>query len=355
MGRGARPGRGPAPRRCAGRDGPDSVAVFGGGGLTNEKAYQLGKLARVALGTSQIDYNGRWCMSSAASAGNRAFGIDRGLPFPLADVEQTDVVVLVGSNLAETMPPAARHLDRLRERGGRVVVIDPRRTPTAERADLFLQPVPGTDLALALGLLHLLDAAGAVDEEYVARAHHRLGRRTPRGRGLVARAGRAGLRRPGRRAARAGRAARRRRPGHGAHRARCRAARPGHRDGAGLDRRRARARAARRAVLRIRLPHRPGQRPGRPRARAEGRPAARLPDDRRPGRARPRRRRVGRRPGRRCPGRGARRTSCSTRSARRRPAGAAGLRQQHRGLRSRTRRTSPTGWRRSTCWSSPTS
>lgn len=148
--------------------GADSVAVFGGGGLTNEKAYQLGKLARVALGTSQVDYNGRWCMSSAASAANRAFGIDRGLPFPLADVEQTDVLVLVGSNLAETMPPAARHLDRLRENGGHVVVIDPRRTTTADRADTFLQPVPGTDLAIALGLLHLLDGAGAVDEEYVA-------------------------------------------------------------------------------------------------------------------------------------------------------------------------------------------
>jgi assimilatory nitrate reductase catalytic subunit len=148
--------------------GPDAVAVFGGGGLTNEKAYQLGKLARVALGTSQIDYNGRWCMSSAASAGMRAFGLDRGLPFPLADVEQADVVVLVGSNLAETMPPAARHLDALRARGGQVVVVDPRRTPTADRADLFLQPVPGADLALALGVLHLLVAAGAVDDDYVA-------------------------------------------------------------------------------------------------------------------------------------------------------------------------------------------
>jgi assimilatory nitrate reductase catalytic subunit len=147
--------------------GPDSVAVFGGGGLTNEKAYSLGKFARVALGTSQIDYNGRWCMSSAAAAGNKAFGLDRGLPFPLADIEQTDVLVLAGSNLVETMPPAARHLDRLRERGGQVVVIDPRRTPTAERADLFIQPVPGTDLALALGLMHLLIAAEAVDEEYV--------------------------------------------------------------------------------------------------------------------------------------------------------------------------------------------
>ncbi|WP_309647197.1 molybdopterin oxidoreductase family protein [Nocardioides sp.] len=148
--------------------GADAVAVFGGGGLTNEKAYQLGKLARVALGTSQIDYNGRWCMSSAASAGNQAFGIDRGLPFPLADLERADVVVLVGSNLAETMPPAARHLDRLRARGGHVVVIDPRRTTTADRADTFLQPVPGTDLALALGLLHLVVAAGDVDEDYVA-------------------------------------------------------------------------------------------------------------------------------------------------------------------------------------------
>ncbi|MEI7055091.1 molybdopterin oxidoreductase family protein [Nocardioides sp. CCNWLW239] len=148
--------------------GADANAVFGGGGLTNEKAYQLGKFARVALGTSQIDYNGRWCMSSAASAGNQAFGVDRGLPFPLADIEQTDVCVLVGSNLAETMPPAARHLDRLRENGGKVVVIDPRLTPTGERADLFLQPVPGTDLPLALGVLHLLDAAGAVDEGYIA-------------------------------------------------------------------------------------------------------------------------------------------------------------------------------------------
>ena len=148
--------------------GADSVAVFGGGGLTNEKAYQLGKFARVALGTSQIDYNGRWCMSSAATAGTRAFGVDRGLPFPLADLEQTDVVVLVGSNLAETLPPAARHLDALREGGGTVVVVDPRRTPTADRADLLLQPVPGTDLALALGVLHLLVAGGHVDEEYVA-------------------------------------------------------------------------------------------------------------------------------------------------------------------------------------------
>ncbi|HET7476168.1 MAG TPA: molybdopterin oxidoreductase family protein [Dermatophilaceae bacterium] len=149
------------------RHGPDAVGVFGGGGLTNEKAYALGKLARVALRTRMIDYNGRWCMSSAASAGQRAFGLDRGLPFPLADIEQADVVVLVGSNLAETAPPAARHLDALRERGGRLVVVDPRSTPTSRRADLHLQPVPGTDLALAHGILHVLIARQLVDEAYI--------------------------------------------------------------------------------------------------------------------------------------------------------------------------------------------
>ncbi|WP_275426150.1 molybdopterin oxidoreductase family protein [Nocardioides gilvus] len=148
--------------------GADTIAVFGGGGLTNEKAYALGKFTRTVLRSSQIDYNGRWCMSSAAAASNKAFGLDRGLPFPLVDIETADVVVLVGSNMAETMPPAARHLDRLREAGGQLVVIDPRRTPTAERADLALQPVPGTDLALALGVLHHLLAVGAVDEDYLA-------------------------------------------------------------------------------------------------------------------------------------------------------------------------------------------
>ena len=178
LGRGARHWSPTGCSRCAPSTAPDAVGVFGGGGLTNEKAYQLGKFARVALGTSQIDYNGRWCMSSAASAGTRAFGLDRGLPFPLADVEQADVVVLVGSNLAETMPPAARHLDALRERGGQVVVIDPRRTPTADRADVFVQPVPGTDLALALGVLHLLVARRDGRRGVRRRAHHRLGGRS---------------------------------------------------------------------------------------------------------------------------------------------------------------------------------
>ncbi|MFF7444581.1 MULTISPECIES: molybdopterin-dependent oxidoreductase [unclassified Streptomyces] len=155
-------------RRTRTEHGPDACGVFGGGGLTNEKAYTLGKFARVVLGTSQIDYNGRFCMSSAAAGGIKAFGLDRGLPFPLEDIPRTGCVILVGSNLAETMPPSLRFFSELKENGGTLIVVDPRRTKTAEQADLHLMPRPGTDLALALGLLHLVVAEGRVDEEYVA-------------------------------------------------------------------------------------------------------------------------------------------------------------------------------------------
>lgn len=147
--------------------GRDSVAVFGGGGLTNEKAYALGKFARVALRTRQIDYNGRFCMSSAAAAGNRAFGVDRGLPFPLADLATADTLLLVGANVAETMPPLVRYLVEQKQRGGTLIVVDPRVTATARQASLHLQPMPGTDLAMANTLLHIALAEGWVDRQYV--------------------------------------------------------------------------------------------------------------------------------------------------------------------------------------------
>lgn len=146
--------------------GADSIGVFGGGGLTNEKAYLLGKFARVAIGTAQIDYNGRFCMSSAAAAGNRAFGLDRGLPFPVTDLRAADTVLLAGANLAETMPPLLSQLRGVIDAGG-LIVIDPRRSATAELAALHLQPKPGTDLVLALGLLHSVVADGYLDRSYV--------------------------------------------------------------------------------------------------------------------------------------------------------------------------------------------
>ena len=160
--------------------GRDAVAVFGGGGLTNEKAYALGKFARTVLRTANIDYNGRFCMASAAAGANRAFGADRGLPFPLADLAGADAVVLLGSNLAETMPPSVQHLAGVRSRGG-LVVVDPRRSATAALTGepgsgvghagdqgVHVQPVPGTDLVVLLALLHVVVAEGLVDDEYVA-------------------------------------------------------------------------------------------------------------------------------------------------------------------------------------------
>ncbi|MEJ1179024.1 MULTISPECIES: molybdopterin oxidoreductase family protein [unclassified Pseudarthrobacter] len=153
------------------RYGKDAVGVFGGGGLTNEKAYMLGKFARLALGTSRIDYNGRFCMSSAAAAGMRAFGVDRGLPFPLEDLDNASTIMMLGSNVAETMPPFVQHLKGVRDAGG-LVIVDPRRSATAKfTADgggLHLQPLPGTDLTLLLGLSHVVIHEGLADAAFIA-------------------------------------------------------------------------------------------------------------------------------------------------------------------------------------------
>lgn len=154
-------------RQIQARWGRDSVGVFGGGALTNEKAYLLGKFARVALGTSNIDYNGRFCMSSAATAAQLAFGIDRGLPFPLEDIPRAQVILLVGSNIAETMPPLMQYIEAQHQRGGHLLVVDPRVSVTAKAAALHLQLTPGTDAALANGLLHILIRDGLIDRAYI--------------------------------------------------------------------------------------------------------------------------------------------------------------------------------------------
>jgi assimilatory nitrate reductase catalytic subunit len=154
-------------RHAQSAHGLDSVGVFGSGSLTNEKAYLLGKFARVALRTSQIDYNGRFCMASAAAGSLAAFGIDRGLPFPVDDIALSDAILLVGSNLAETMPPVMQHFEEQRRRGGALIVVDPRLTPTAAAASLHLALTPGTDTALLNGLLHLAIHSGAIDEQFI--------------------------------------------------------------------------------------------------------------------------------------------------------------------------------------------
>ena len=154
-------------RRTQENHGADAVGVFGGGSLTNEKSYLMGKFARVALGTANIDYNGRFCMSSAAAASIKAFGIDRGLPFPVEDIAGAEAILLVGSNASETMPPIMQYFEAQRTNGGRLIVADPRLTATAQRADLHLRLTPGTDAALANGILHILVRDGLIDTDYI--------------------------------------------------------------------------------------------------------------------------------------------------------------------------------------------
>ena len=153
--------------RTQAEHGADAVGCFGGGGLTNEKAYAFGKFARVALRTAMIDYNGRFCMSSAATAANRAFGIDRGLPFPLADIAAAGAILLVGSNAAATMPPVMQWFDAGRAAGATHIVVDPRRSATATGSSVHLAPLPGTDLALANGPLQIAIKDNLIDETYI--------------------------------------------------------------------------------------------------------------------------------------------------------------------------------------------
>ncbi|MGH7248813.1 MAG: molybdopterin oxidoreductase family protein, partial [Pseudomonadota bacterium] len=101
-------------------------------------------------------------------AGLKAFGIDRGLPFPLEDISHTEVILMVGANVAETMPPIMQYFDQQRRRGGRLIVADPRATATSRAAVLHLQLTPGTDAALANGLLHLAIAEGTIDADFIA-------------------------------------------------------------------------------------------------------------------------------------------------------------------------------------------
>ncbi len=147
--------------------GRDAAGLFGSGALSNEKTYVLGKFARLALGTANIDYNGRFCMSSAAAASNKAFGIDRGLPFPVADIAKTEVILMVGSNSAETMPPLMQYFEQQRANGGKLIVIDPRQSATAANATLHLKLTPGSDAALANGILHILIRDGLIDTDYI--------------------------------------------------------------------------------------------------------------------------------------------------------------------------------------------
>jgi assimilatory nitrate reductase catalytic subunit len=140
--------------------GQDAMAVFGGGSLTNEKVYLLGKFARVALATANIDYNGRFCMSSAAAGARQVYGLDRGLPFPLEKLAKKDCIVIFGANFAETLPPMSQYIARARKNGASIIMVDPRASKSSSLATHHLAVKPGGDLALALALTHVIFAEG---------------------------------------------------------------------------------------------------------------------------------------------------------------------------------------------------
>jgi assimilatory nitrate reductase catalytic subunit len=149
------------------RYGRDSVAVYGGASLSTEKSYLVGKFARVGLGTRHVDYNGRLCMVSAGHAYKPAFGVDRS-PLPWSDIPKAEVLLVIGANIGECAPITTDYIWRCRDNGGKLVVADPRITPITRNADLYLPVRPGTDLALLMGLLHVVLRDGLEDREFIA-------------------------------------------------------------------------------------------------------------------------------------------------------------------------------------------
>src|SRR6185437_4988338 len=158
-----------AARLSAIRDehGPDSIALYVSGQMTTEAQYLANKLAKGYLRTQWIESNSRLCMASAGTGYKQSLGAD-GPPGSYDDLDAADLFLVLGANMADCHPILyLRMMDRVRE-GAKLVVVDPRRTATAAKADLHLPIRPGTDLALLNGLLRLVRDAGGVDADFVA-------------------------------------------------------------------------------------------------------------------------------------------------------------------------------------------
>ncbi|WP_406130366.1 bifunctional nitrate reductase/sulfite reductase flavoprotein subunit alpha [Streptomyces canus] len=148
--------------------GPDAVSLYVSGQMSLEAQYLANKLAKGFVRTNQIESNSRLCMASAGTGYKLSLGAD-GPPGSYQDFEKADLFFVIGSNMADCHPILfLRMMERVKSAGAKVIVVDPRRTATAAKADLFLQIKPGADLALLNGLLHLLHADGHIDPEFVA-------------------------------------------------------------------------------------------------------------------------------------------------------------------------------------------
>lgn len=147
--------------------GPDSFAMYVSGQMSIEAQYLANKLTKGFIGTNQIESNSRLCMASAGSGYKLSLGAD-GPPGSYQDFEHADVFFVIGANMADCHPILfLRMMERVKA-GAKLIVVDPRRTATADKADLFLQIAPGSDLALLNGLLHLIVENGHTDPEFIA-------------------------------------------------------------------------------------------------------------------------------------------------------------------------------------------
>src|SRR6186713_1055710 len=151
------------------RDGPGAVAFYLSGQLLTEDYYVANKLMKGFIGSANVDTNSRLCMASSVAGHRRAFGADT-VPGCYEDIDEADLLVLVGSNAAWCHPVLyQRMVANKQKRGARMIVIDPRRTDTVGDDDLFLGLKPGTDTALFSGLLVHLADSGALDRDYIER------------------------------------------------------------------------------------------------------------------------------------------------------------------------------------------
>ncbi|MFC8453911.1 molybdopterin oxidoreductase family protein [Kitasatospora sp. NPDC057223] len=153
-------------RRIQREQGVDAFGLLGGASLFSEKTYLVGKFARVALKTRHVDYNGRLCMVSAAGANKLAFGIDRAAN-PFSDILQTDCLLIAGSNVGECFPVMTQYVWGARDRGAKLIVIDPRETAVARTADVHVALKSGTDSAFFNAVLHVIVEEGLTDEAFV--------------------------------------------------------------------------------------------------------------------------------------------------------------------------------------------
>lgn len=154
-------------RAIVDKHGPDAVAFYVSGQMSLESQYLATKLAKGFLRTKYMESNSRLCMASAGTGYKQSLGSD-GPPGSYSDFDVSRLFFVIGSNMADCHPILYLRMAERVKAGAKLIVVDPRRTATADRADLFLQIKPGTDLALLNGILHLLVERGDIDEEFIA-------------------------------------------------------------------------------------------------------------------------------------------------------------------------------------------